>query len=295
MGRRESAAPLRERFSLRQALKHWRIAAIVAIAVAAAGAYRPITSSGFFALEKIEVQGNERVPASEIEATVRRLMGTNIFHHDLASVRGTLKQRPIIKDATVTRLLPDTVRVSLVERTPVAVVARSGKLVCVDEDGVTLGDYTLMGEQPGPTMLGWAESGTPLKIAENRQRIQRYLGLQQELSAKDSSEWNQIDQIDLSDRKDVVISLVRRPMTWIRLGDRDFHDRFVLSQTVLKAVEGRNREELQRLGIAVSDEQLQEGLKISFMDVSRPPRVVVRLPSATAGQEKNAKERAPRR
>jgi cell division protein FtsQ len=272
-----------------------RIAAIVAMTVLLAGSYRPITSSRLFELEKITIEGNTRVPTSKVEAMIHRVAGENVYQADLSAVRSALKRHPLIKDAIVARLLPDALRVKLIERQPVAVVARSGRLVCVDEEGSIVGDFALMGDQPAPPLLGWAEGSAPVKMAANRQRIQLYLQLQRELSGPGLSYWSQIDQIDVSNTEDVTISLSRNPMTWIHLGDREFRQRLQLGLAVLDAIKNRNREELQRLGLAVSDKLLADDLKINYIDVSRPPRVVVRLPSAKAGSESIPRKSASRR
>jgi cell division protein FtsQ len=298
--RGEQAAPVRHRrFSIRSMVKHWRIAAMIVGAILLVGSYRVIMSSRLFALERIEVEGTANIPASRIEAMVRRAGGrgrgspepgpndlrSSIFDLRLELVRDALKREPMIKEATVIRLLPDTVRVRVIERQPMAVVARSGKLVCVDEEGVILGDYALMGSG-SPPLLGWEEGDTPVKVAANRERLQRYRELQHDLSAPAPNYWTQIDQVDLSDRKDVAISLVHRPTMWIHLGSREFRQRFELSQRAVEALERRNQEELGRLGINLSDEMLGQVLQIRYIDVSRPPRVVVRLPNASVGERK---------
>ena len=57
---------------------------------------------------------------------------------DLARIRDTLLQFGWVKDARVSRRLPDTLVVDLVERTPAAVWQHQGRLALIDREGVVL-------------------------------------------------------------------------------------------------------------------------------------------------------------
>jgi cell division protein FtsQ len=54
---------------------------------------------------------------------------------DLAALREGLLQLPWVKDARVSRQLPETLVIDVVERSPHAVMRKAGKLVLIDETG----------------------------------------------------------------------------------------------------------------------------------------------------------------
>jgi cell division protein FtsQ len=54
---------------------------------------------------------------------------------DLAGIRGQLLQLGWIKDARVSRRLPDTLAVDLVERSPAAILQRRQQLYLIDATG----------------------------------------------------------------------------------------------------------------------------------------------------------------
>lgn len=241
--------------------------------------FRPLASSSMFRLKRVTIEGNNRYPVEQAEALARQVFGSNVMEGRLRAVRQRLMEEPLIKDAIVARVLPNMLRIRLIEREPVAVVAlSSGRLVCVDAEGVVLGNFELLGDQP--PLLGWDERASALSRSRNRRRIQLYLELKRALTATGRDDWNQVDQVDIGNLSDVAVSLTRSPMTWIHLGDGDFGSRFALGLDVLDAIRHRNREQLRRLGIPLNDEMLATGVNITYIDVSHPSRVVVRLPGA---------------
>ncbi|MCS6818010.1 MAG: FtsQ-type POTRA domain-containing protein [Blastocatellia bacterium] len=276
-----------ERLRLRNAL---RIALRIFVPILGFGALilaaRALGPTAAFEPRTLRITGNVRVPIQEIEAIVRRATSRGLLRTDLHTLREDLRQHPLIKDAEIIRVLPDELRVRIIERTPVALVARHrGTPVCVDEEGMVIGDFHLLGLQTLPLLVGWNEEESELAAAENRQRVALYRQLQQELSAPEPSYWDRVDQVNLRDLKNVTVNLTESPMTWIHLGDRDFRRRFELSLQILSAVKKQDAAELRRLGVAPTAELLQEDVTISYIDVSQPSRVVVRLPEPARARE----------
>jgi cell division protein FtsQ len=243
-------------------------------------AYYAATMSSAFQLKTVQIVGNSRVSSPDIESTVRELVAKSVLNADLEAIRSRLKQRPIVKEANVFRILPDKIKVVVAERQPVATVARVNQTpVCVDEDAVVLGDFRLMADKSPPLVFGWDEDESPLAMSENRQRIAIYKQLEKELTNSGQDDWSKIDQINLRNLQDVVLNLSDSPMTWIHLGDKEFGSRFALSMQILTAVRRHDAAELRRLGIMPSDEMMQADVTVvSYIDVSQPSRAVIRLP-----------------
>jgi cell division protein FtsQ len=241
-----------------------KVACAVVAVILIVLAYEPIVSSSVFTLKRIIVAGNVRTSTGQTQALVGQIMGGNVLKGDLAEVRQRLKQQALIKDAVVTRLLPDTLRVDLIERVPVAVVQLSGRLACVDEEGTALGGFNLMGAQPA--LLGWDERGSALSHSANLDRLELYLELKRALSAPELNYWDKVDQVDVHNLRDVVVILTESPGTQIHMGNRDFQQRFGLI--------------LNRL-----DDVLKGRIEVSFIDVSDPTRVVVRPPKRIEGEQ----------
>jgi cell division protein FtsQ len=86
----------------------------------------------------IQILGNSQVTRSELLSVFGADLGHNIFLIPLEQRRQALEQLPWVEHASVMRLLPDQLRVSVVERTPVAFVRQGATIGLVDANGVLL-------------------------------------------------------------------------------------------------------------------------------------------------------------
>lgn len=118
---------------------------VVFVACAALGAlwiYRQTHSDARFAVRTIEVGGVAHTPKAAVDAITRRYVGANLFEIDIASVQRDLRAVPWIQRISIEKKLPDVLRINVVERTPVALLQRGGRVQYVDEEGVILADVT---------------------------------------------------------------------------------------------------------------------------------------------------------
>lgn len=89
-------------------------------------------------VKSVEVEGRKRVSRESILEALGVQRGSPTLAFDLAAAKARLEALPWIRSAAVERRLPDTIRVRLVERRPLAFWQRRNKLVLVDGEGVIL-------------------------------------------------------------------------------------------------------------------------------------------------------------
>ncbi len=99
------------------------------------GARRYITTSPRFGIRSVLVDGNHRLSADDIAARGGVTIGRNIFEVDLETAGATIANEPWVEKAVVTRKLPSTVNISVVEREAWAVATIGGELYLVTRDG----------------------------------------------------------------------------------------------------------------------------------------------------------------
>jgi cell division protein FtsQ len=87
------------------------------------GARKHVMTSPRFAIAVVDVTGNRCRPREAIVAESGIVVGTNVFALDLDTARTRLLVDPWIADAVLSRRLPGTVIVQVVERKAAAVVA----------------------------------------------------------------------------------------------------------------------------------------------------------------------------
>jgi cell division protein FtsQ len=78
---------------------------------------------------------------------------------DVAAIRGRLIQFGWIKDARVSRRLPDTLVIDIVERTPAALWQSQGQLALIDSDGVVLDRVPVTKMPDLPLLIGRGANG----------------------------------------------------------------------------------------------------------------------------------------
>jgi len=91
-----------------------------------------------FRVEQIEVTGLHRMDRMSVYAVALDQKSTAMPLVDLEAVRQKLLRYGWIADAHVSRRLPDTLLVDIVERTPAAVWQDKGELTLIDANGVLL-------------------------------------------------------------------------------------------------------------------------------------------------------------
>lgn len=91
-----------------------------------------------FVVKRIEVNGVNRADYLEIYEKALEQKDRSMAAFSLAEVRDELKDYGWIADARVSRRLPDTLVIDLVERAPVAVWQERGRYTLIDAHGVRL-------------------------------------------------------------------------------------------------------------------------------------------------------------
>jgi cell division protein FtsQ len=89
-------------------------------------------------VEQIEVRGAKRMDVTTVYAVALDQKSRAMPLVDLNLVRDRLLQYGWVQDAHVSRRLPDTLLIRIVERTPAAVWQNQGSLSLIDRDGVYL-------------------------------------------------------------------------------------------------------------------------------------------------------------
>jgi cell division protein FtsQ len=177
--------------------------------------------------ENIQILGNSQVTKAELLSVFGSDMGRNVFFVPLKERRADLEHLPWVETATVMRLLPDQLRVSVVERTPVAFVRNGNQIGLVDHEGVLLSmDPKSMAAKhySFPVVSGIAETD-PLSTRLARMKIYRRFVTELDSSGEQIS--SQLSEIDLSDPEDVrVLVASDGSELLLHIGDQDFLNRW---------------------------------------------------------------------
>jgi cell division protein FtsQ len=233
-----------------------KVGLAVVIGILIFAGYRAAASASFFQARNVDVSGTSRASADEIRAIVRRgVAQTGVWRADLDAISRELKTVAWVREAVVSRVLPDGLRVRVTEREPRAIVRTAlGKFLWVDDEAFNLGAAS-------PTdqifMRGWNEDGSEAARAENRERVQKFLEMTRDWETKGIS--RRVSEVNLDDMRDVRVQLTGDDsQIEIQLGKEDFGTRlesalmtldkqrstpigpFILHVNVAQGVEGKS-------------------------------------------------------
>ncbi|MBD0370638.1 MAG: FtsQ-type POTRA domain-containing protein [Pyrinomonadaceae bacterium] len=227
---------------LRKAIGYLPLVTKVVLAVVAGvlvfAGYRAAASASFFQVRSVDVAGTTRVSPDEVKMVVRRaVQPVGVWRADLDALSHELERIPWVRRAIVSRVLPDGLRVRIVEREQRAVVRTSeGRLVWVDDDAVALGALQSNDKMPPFFIRGWDESGTAAAREENRARVEKYLEMLGEWSNLGLTE--RVSEVNLIDLTDVRVQLAGDDsQIEVRIGRENFGNR--LQRALMKLDESR--------------------------------------------------------
>ena len=231
-----------------------KLAVLLALVVGALGtaAYQVrdfALHSGRFRLRSekdIELAGEAPNSSGPVMEKMREVLGRNIFLISMEERKRELESIPWVESATVMRLWPNRLRVTVKERTPVAFVAIGGRIQLIDVQGVVMdlssgvaADYSF------PVVRGMAESDP---LSTRAARMKTYARLVRELDGEDTSAGStperqsatpgkvqysrNLEEVELSDPEDVKVT-VKGPSgpILLHLGSESFLPRFMIYLT----------------------------------------------------------------
>jgi cell division protein FtsQ len=175
----------------------------------------------------IETLGNTHLTRGQMLSVFGADMERNIFRVPLAERRADLERLPWVQHATVMRLLPNTLRVSVEERTPVAFVREGTTIGLVDASGVLL---DMPADAPGdphysfPVLTG-ISAVDPLST--RAARIEIYRRFMKELDSAGGKVTESLSEVDISNPEDVK-ALIASGGTdiMVHFGDEEFLTRY---------------------------------------------------------------------
>jgi cell division protein FtsQ len=139
--RRRTRVRPRRRGVTTRALLAAQVAAVALLALAGAWtAWQRVFASDRLRVGRLEVRGSHFLSEGEVRELASPAVGESILALDIEALKARLRASPWVADATVTRALPDTLRVEIHERVPLA-LAELDRLYLMDEDGGLIDIY----------------------------------------------------------------------------------------------------------------------------------------------------------
>ncbi len=201
--------------------------------------YRSATASSFFDLDAVAVRGVARTSRGDIEDIVRRnSIQTGVWNANINRIKREVEELRFVQAASVSRVLPNKVRVIVKERIPKAIARIGKKDYWVDEEARILSRVSSSDNRYAFTMFGWDDSESIDALEENKKRVALFSQLRKEWRKYDLA--SRVKAIDLSDLRHprAIVLDSGEPVT-IHLGKEDYRNAL---QRGLENIAGRGKQ-----------------------------------------------------
>ena len=240
--RRQKPVEVRKKSFGRRLRESWRVwLKRCAIALAAGAVLFAVVNFFLFspavilaAPEQVEVTGNRYVSREAVVNLFAPDQGRSVLRVPLAARRQALERIAWVGQAHVLRILPNRIRVELVERQPVAFLRSGGDLALIDASGVIL-ERPTKGEFHFPVVTGIGET---MPRSERERRMKLFVDFMSETEQVRTGANEHLSEADLSDATDLRATLAGLPdvaaasdgpqAVLVHFGAGEFGDKFRL-------------------------------------------------------------------
>jgi cell division protein FtsQ len=210
----------------------WRQAILVALAVvmlagAGYGAVEYARSAEAFTVEAIAVEGAARLSEGEVLAVLADLRGARLGAVELETWRARVLALPWVGEASLRRVLPDTVVVTVTERQPMAVARLGRELYLLDWAGQLIDTFgPNYADLDLPLVDGMAAPRSDAAtggLVVDRDRAALAVRVLTAVQAS-SALADRISQVDVTDARDAVV-ILEGDTALVRIGRERFVER----------------------------------------------------------------------
>ena len=158
----ETVRIARKDFRKRRNAGRWRLVRRLVLALLliglVAGSVWAVFFSSYVTAREVDVRGNRTISDARIEKAAEVPIGTPLARVDMDAIVARVQPVSAVKYVEVGRSWPHTVRITITERTPIAVIDQGSGLQALDSDGVPFGSYD---KRPNHLPLVRTDPGTP--------------------------------------------------------------------------------------------------------------------------------------
>lgn len=222
--RRAEASPVRRR----RGRTLWIVARTLVVtagivALSAWGGQR-LMASDLFVVSDITVRGNTRLSTGQVEMLLAGIRNENVFLVDFEHYRRQVLDSSWVEQVTLSRILPATIVVDVVERTPMVVARFNQQLYLVDRTGNIVDEYRAEHHTFDlPIVDGLLVTSDGGEAAVDIGRMAGTAALFDDMASRSDLQ-HRLSQVDVTNPRDVVVMIDDDP-AWLHLGEAAFVDR----------------------------------------------------------------------
>jgi len=168
-----------------------------------------------FRVNEIMVNGRRETPQAALLDAVRLARGAPILAYDLDQALKRVERLPWVRKASVERMLPETILLTIEERRPMALWQNKGRFLLIDEDGEVIPGQTLKRFTALPIVVGPDAPANAQAILDTLRAEPSLMVLVKALTRVGGRRWN----VRLKNGIDVRLPETEPGAAWARLAE----------------------------------------------------------------------------
>jgi cell division protein FtsQ len=200
-------------------------------------AHALFTQAGYYRAKELPVSGNQRLSAAAVLAQAELAPGVQILDLNLASVHNRLLAHPWIAEAQVSREIPNTLRVTVREHRPLAVVdMQMGRRYLLNAQGRLFKQWDATDPEDLPVVTGLGYRDLPMKAQRGTKPFQAVLTLLTETAAWEALSLSKIE----ADPETGLTLVVAHSAQQIRMGYGQYPEKLSRLKALQKRLKDGN-------------------------------------------------------
>ncbi|MDZ7261173.1 MAG: FtsQ-type POTRA domain-containing protein [candidate division KSB1 bacterium] len=191
-----------------------------------------------FGLKHVLIEGNRLLSQHELLELASMDSSRDIFELDVNRVEERLKSHPMLKDVSVRRRFPASVKIKVNERKPL-VVYYGKKIYGIDREGYLLSNMTPYMGYDTPVLSGFTLKTDSSEMRILSQEVWPVLEFLDEVYETDFTLYHKISEVSFHPKCGLVVYLMKEALP-VLVGWDDWRRKSVYLSTILKKLEDEN-------------------------------------------------------
>ncbi len=208
------------------------------------------------AVKRIVVRGNERLSKEKIVDISRLKKGENIYRARIYGAKKRLAELPLVEKVSVSRLMPDTIVIGVVERCPRAILSGRKKLLA-DYSGVVLPGSCRGDRERLPLIVGVDTAYLSVGDQCSQPAMTKAMQVLELCQSSPLSSMVEVDGIDASRPDDLRLYLMRGDYTKdaceVRIGGTDLEQKMANLAEILRSVVAQHGRKIQSVNLTLEN------------------------------------------
>lgn len=191
---------------------------------------------GLDLLKTIEIHGAELIPAADYKNSLQAILGSAIDEIDTREISVLLESHPYVHASRVSKIFPNTIKIELKERKPIALL-NMNPVLFLDQEAVVLPELGKVNDLIIPVMSGFNMTRDLYPVGQQTvsQKVQESIDILKHIINQYPELYENTSEITVNSRDEYILILADYP-THVILGNQHIKERLQVLDSFTKSL-----------------------------------------------------------